>query len=98
VQPSVGERCFIAKVFRSVSEMQHVALEIKDHRVISRAMQRSPGNLILEGFLPPSRSALRSSFGRKIPNLMKEIIKKEQTLSGERDWWRTIAERRVRHI
>jgi hypothetical protein len=43
----------MAKLFQFVSEMQNTALEIKDHRVISRAMQRSFGNLIFEGFLPP---------------------------------------------
>jgi hypothetical protein len=42
----------MAKRFQFVSEMQNTALEIKDHRVISRAMQRSFGNLIFEGFLP----------------------------------------------
>jgi len=52
VQASISNR-FMAKLFQFVSEMQNTALEIKDHRVISRAMQRSFGNLIFEGFLPP---------------------------------------------
>jgi hypothetical protein len=36
-------------VFYIAGEVQNTALEIKDHRVISRAMQRSFGNLTFEG-------------------------------------------------
>ena len=32
--------------------MQNTTLEIKDHRVISRATEQSFGNHIFEGFLP----------------------------------------------
>ena len=42
----------MTKLFQFVSEMQHAALKIKDHRIISRAMQYRFGNLIFENFLP----------------------------------------------
>jgi hypothetical protein len=43
----------MAKIFQFVSVMQHTALEINYHRVISSAMQHRFGNLIFENFLPP---------------------------------------------
>ena len=42
----------MTKFFQFVPEIQHAALEINDHQVISRAMEQSFGNLIFEGFLP----------------------------------------------
>lgn len=42
----------MTKLFQFVPEIQHAALEINDHQVISRAMEQSFGNLIFEGFLP----------------------------------------------
>ena len=56
MQVSIRNR-FMAKLFQFVSEMQNTALQIKDHRIISRAMQRSCGDLIFKGFLPPFKSS-----------------------------------------
>ena len=36
----------MTEAFKFVSELQHAAIEISDHRVISRVMQQCFGNLI----------------------------------------------------
>jgi hypothetical protein len=83
VQASISNR-FMAKLFQFVSEMQNTALEIKDHRVISRAMQRGFGNLIFEDFLPPFKISNMVWFRHENSKPNAGAYKKERTLSGTR--------------
>jgi hypothetical protein len=43
----------VTEPFDFVSQMQIAALEIRDHQIISRAMEQSVANLIFEGLVPP---------------------------------------------
>jgi hypothetical protein len=52
VQASVSNR-FTTEPFEFVSEVQHAALEISDHRVTSRTIEQSIRNFVFEDFLPP---------------------------------------------
>jgi hypothetical protein len=83
VQASIRSR-FIAKLLQFVSEMQNTALEIKDHRVISRAMQRSFANLIFEGFLPSFKISNMVWFRHESSKPNAGDCKKERALSGTR--------------
>ena len=57
MQASVGERCFMTKLFQFVSEMQNTAFEIKDHRVIGGAMEQCFSNLFFKIVLPPFKNS-----------------------------------------
>jgi hypothetical protein len=59
----------ITKPFELLFEMQHAALEINDHQVISRAMKQSFGNLIFNGFLPPFQINNMVWFCHDIPRI-----------------------------
>jgi hypothetical protein len=52
VQAAVLNR-FMTEPFEFFFEMQHTALEINDHQIISRAMQQSFANLIFDSLEPP---------------------------------------------
>ncbi|MGZ5030733.1 MAG: hypothetical protein ACXV8I_09065 [Methylobacter sp.] len=60
----------MAKLFQFVSEMQHTALEIKDHRVISSAMEQYFPNLVFQNFLPPFKNSNMVWFRHENPKLM----------------------------
>jgi hypothetical protein len=68
VQALVPNR-FKMEPLEFVSEMQHAALEINDHQVISRAMKQSFGNLIFNGFLPPFQINNMVWFCHDIPRI-----------------------------
>jgi hypothetical protein len=71
-----------------VSEMQHAALEINDHQVISRAMKQSFGNFIFMAFCRRSRSTIWSGFVTIVPESMREIIRKKKRRSTAE--WRNL--------
>jgi hypothetical protein len=66
----------MAKFFQFASEMQNTTLQIKDHRVISRATEQSFGNLIFEVFLPPF----------KISNIVSGSKEWSLSLRGRLGW------------